>query len=184
MSSEETGKKIKELRRKKNMTQQELAEKCGFTNSLLSKIENGQTGSAVATLSKIAAVLGVSLAWLLQEDSNHPLVIMKKEARQAVSAGEEKGYLYEPLAIQSTSSMIEPVIVSVLPQNKELKPYTHSEDEFILVLSGEINLKFDGKDQYLKEGDSAYFNGRTPHVFLPVNNNEAKVLSIFVSNTK
>lgn len=183
MSSEETGKKIKELRRKKNMTQQELAEKCGFTNSLLSKIENGQTGSAVATLSRIASALGVTLAWLLQEDTSQPLVIMKKEERQTVSAGEEKGYLYEPLANQSASSMVEPVIVTVLPHTKDLKPYTHSEDEFILILSGEIILNFDGKDRHLKEGDSAYFSGTTPHVFLPVNSNEAKVLSVFISHS-
>lgn len=182
MNSQEIGKKIKELRRKKNMTQQELAEKCGFTNSLLSKIENGQTGSAIATLSKIAAALGVSLAWLLQEDQSEPLVIMKKEERQTVAAGEEKGYLYEPLANHSANSKIEPVIVRVLPENKSLQPYTHSEDEFILVLSGEINLNFDGKDQYLKAGDSAYFKGTTPHVFLPVNDQEAKVLSVFVAH--
>ncbi len=184
MNSEDTGRKIKELRRKKNMTQQELAEKCGFTNSLLSKIENGQTGSAVATLSKIASALGVTLAWLLQEETDQPLVIVKKEARQTVSAGEEKGYLYEPLANQSASSKIEPVIVSVLPNNKELKPYTHSEDEFILVLFGEIYLNFDGENQLLKEGDSAYFKGNTPHVFLPASDKEAKVLSVFISRTE
>ena len=183
MGSEETGKKIKNLRRKKNMTQQELAERCGFTNSLLSKIENGQTGSAVATLSKIASALGVTLSWLLQDDASQELVILKKEERQTVSAGEEIGYLYETLANHSENSRIEPVIVSVLPENKNLAPYTHAEDEFILVLFGEIKLNYDGKLQHLKVGDSAYFSGRNPHVFLPVGNKEAKVLSIFITHS-
>lgn len=163
------------------MTQQELAERCGFTNSLLSKIENGQTGSAIATLSKIAAVLGVSLSWLLQEESTQSLIIMKKGDRQQVSAGEEKGYLYESLANSSRDSAIEPVVVSVLPENRDIAPYTHEEDEFILVLEGEILLKYDGDLQHLKVGDSAYFSGKAPHVFLPVTDEEAKVLSIFIT---
>lgn len=181
MRSEEIGKKIKNLRKKKNMTQQELAEKCGFTNSLLSKIESGQTGSAVATLSKIASALGVSLSWLLQEEENQSLVIMKKEDRETVSAGEEIGYLYEPLANHSVNSRIEPVIVDVIPENKDLQSYTHDEDEFILILSGTINLNYNGEMKEMAEGDSAYFSGQTPHVFLPANEKGAKVLSIFIS---
>ncbi|MTD30686.1 helix-turn-helix domain-containing protein [Planomicrobium sp. YIM 101495] len=181
MKPEAIGKKIKELRRKRNLTQQELAEKCGFTNSLLSKIENGQTGSAIATLSKIASALGVSLSWLLQDEEQQSLIILKKEDRQTVPAGEEIGYLYEPLANHSVSSKIEPVLVSVLPENKDLTPYTHDEDEFILVLSGTINLNYNGELQTLNQGDSAYFNGGIPHVFLPANDRKAQVLSIFIS---
>lgn len=177
-----TGKKIKELRRKKNMTQQELAEQTGFTKSLISKIENGQTGSAVATLSKIASVLGVTLSWLLQEESDAELVIMKQENRKTIQAGEEASYLYQSLANLSTNSKIEPVIVTVIPEVEDITPYTHDEDEFIYILSGKINFSYDGKTTILQSGDSAFFKGKTPHVFLPANKEEATVLTIFISN--
>lgn len=176
------GKKIKELRRKKDMTQQELAEATGFTKSLISKIENGQTGSAVATLSKIAAVLGVTLSWLLQEESDAELIIMKEAQRKTIEAGEEASYLYQSLANLSTNSKIEPVIVTVIPGKDNIQPYTHEEDEFIYILSGKINFSYDGKTTILQAGDSAFFKGRTPHVFLPVDAQEAKVLTIFVTH--
>ncbi|MBD7984784.1 helix-turn-helix domain-containing protein [Sporosarcina sp. Sa2YVA2] len=176
------GKKIKELRRKKDMTQQQLAELTGFTKSLISKIENGQTGSAVATLSKIASVLGVTLSWLLQEESDAELIIMKAAQRKTIEAGEEASYLYQSLANLSTNSKIEPVIVTVIPGKDKIQPYTHEEDEFIYILSGKINFSYDGKTTILQSGDSAFFKGKTPHVFLPIDALEAKVLTIFISN--
>lgn len=182
MNPNQTGKKIKELRRKKDMTQQQLAEATGFTKSLISKIENGQTGSAIATLSKIASALGVTLSWLLQEESDAELVIMKQEERKTIEAGEEASYLYQSLANLSPNSRIEPVVVTVIPGADMIQPYTHEEDEFIFILSGKINFSYGGKTTILQSGDSAYFKGKTPHVFLPGNDREAKVLTIFISN--
>ena len=61
------GKKIKYLRLRQQKTQQQIADECGISKSLLSKIENGQTSSAIATLAKIAKALNVSLSWLLED---------------------------------------------------------------------------------------------------------------------
>ncbi|MEH7179114.1 helix-turn-helix domain-containing protein [Neobacillus vireti] len=174
------GKRIKEARLKKKFTQQELADKCGLTKSLISKIEHGQTASAIATLSKITKELEVSLSWVLGEDKEENLIISPSKSRTSKVGNKEMGYLYETLANRPQLSKIEPIIATVLPDSSEEGPYTHLEDEFILVLSGSIYLSYDGENYLLEEGDSAYFNGTVPHVFLPVDRKEAKVLSIFI----
>lgn len=177
------GKRIKEARLNKAFTQQELADRCGLTKSLISKIENGQTASAVATLSKIAHHLETPLSWFLEENGEKKLTLLPAKNRTSKIGNQEIGYMYETLANRSQFSKIEPVVVSVLPDSSEEGPFTHPEDEFIYILSGSINLSYDGESHFLEEGDSAYFDGTIPHVFLPVNNKEAKVLTIFIQSS-
>jgi transcriptional regulator with XRE-family HTH domain len=174
------GKRVKQARMNKGFTQQDLADKCGFTKSLMSKIENGQTASAVATLSNIAKYLDVPLSWMLGESSQKQLTIQHQANRVAKIGGNEIGYMFETLAKRSPFSRIEPVVVTVLPDADRSEPFTHSEDEFIYILEGSIDLWYDGETHRLTVGDSAYFDGNNPHIFLAVNGEEAKVLSIFV----
>ena len=56
------GVKIKNLRKEKNISQEELAKKAGISRTTLSKIENGYFSKVfVATLEKILAILGYTL---------------------------------------------------------------------------------------------------------------------------
>ncbi|MGE7271667.1 helix-turn-helix domain-containing protein [Brevibacillus panacihumi] len=176
----EIGKRIRKARLSQGFTQQELADRCGFTKSLLSKIENGQTASAVATLSKIAEHLKTPLAWFLEENREDHLVLSPHAKRTSKMGSKEMGYLYEILANRSRFSKIEPVLVTVPPDMTMTEPFTHPEEEFIYVISGTIILYYDGERHVMEEGDTAYFSGLKPHIFLPFNHQEAKVLSIFI----
>jgi transcriptional regulator with XRE-family HTH domain len=51
------GARIKELRLKKNMTQNDLAILCGFDKASMSRIESGKTNITVLTLKKISIML-------------------------------------------------------------------------------------------------------------------------------
>jgi len=60
------GNRIRELRILKNISQLELAVKCGFERSNMSRIEAGRNNLTVATLHKIAIVLEVPLYELVK----------------------------------------------------------------------------------------------------------------------
>lgn len=179
------GGKIKQARMRMKKTQQQIADECMISKSLLSKIENGQTGSAVATLSKICQSLDISLTWVLDERPETDLVLLKKENRQFSIEDEGMGYSFELLANRSTLSTIEPTIVHVTPKdsNKRYKPYTHQEDEFIYILEGSIHLLYDDEKYLLKKGDTAYFRGVNQHLFIPVDNQGAMVLTVFIEGS-
>lgn len=55
------GDKIKAIRQEKNMTQQELADKCNSEKSNLSRIEAGRTNLTVKNLYKISLALNVKI---------------------------------------------------------------------------------------------------------------------------
>ena len=60
------GKNIADLRRKKGMSQLDLAVKCEVQELTISRIENGRTNPTVRTLLKIAKALGVPLSELVR----------------------------------------------------------------------------------------------------------------------
>lgn len=172
------------MRLRKKKTQQQIADQCGISKSLLSKIENGQTSSAIATLSKISESLDVPLSWVLDDHAEENLVLLPKTNRESNVTDENMGYSYELLANRSSYTGIEPTIVNVTPKdsNRRQEPYTHSQDEFIYILKGSIYLFYDGNKHFMEKDDSAYFNGAKPHLFIPVNNEGAQVLSVFIDN--
>ena len=58
---EEIGGKLHEIRRTRNMTQDELASKCGITRTTISKIERGRFSVSVDMLSRICEELGAKV---------------------------------------------------------------------------------------------------------------------------
>ena len=61
------GKKLKELRIEKNLSQQKLGEKLGFCNQTISFWENGNREPDLDTLVKISTFFDVALEDLLKE---------------------------------------------------------------------------------------------------------------------
>lgn len=57
---------FKDWRKKKNLTQSQLAEKTGIEKGQISRIENGKYNLTLATINKIAAALGAKVNFDLQ----------------------------------------------------------------------------------------------------------------------
>lgn len=60
------GKRIQEIRELKNISQQELAAKCNFEKSNMSRLESGRVNSTLATLNRIAQGLEVNIVELFR----------------------------------------------------------------------------------------------------------------------
>lgn len=60
------GEKIKSIREKKKLTQEDLADKAGIDVSYLAKIENGYVNTTIRYLIKISRALGVKAKDLLE----------------------------------------------------------------------------------------------------------------------
>lgn len=61
------GEKIRSLRMKKNMTQNDLAIECDFEKASMSRIESGRSNPTVKTLLKISRALDVHIAELFKD---------------------------------------------------------------------------------------------------------------------
>lgn len=58
---ETVGKRIKEVRKQKGMSQDELAERADLSSQYISQIETGRKKGSLPTYNKLAKALGVSI---------------------------------------------------------------------------------------------------------------------------
>ena len=58
------GRRIAEIRKKQNMTQAQLAERCGVAQAHIARIETGRYSVGLDTLAQIAAAMGMSVDFI------------------------------------------------------------------------------------------------------------------------
>jgi transcriptional regulator with XRE-family HTH domain len=67
------GERIRDIREKKKMTQDRLAEAAGISKGFLSDVENNKRNISAKTLLQIANALGASVDYLLQGEAKAPV---------------------------------------------------------------------------------------------------------------
>ncbi|MCP2028787.1 transcriptional regulator with XRE-family HTH domain [Flavobacterium sp. HSC-32F16] len=63
---QKVGKRIQEIRIQKNISQQQLAAKCNFEKSNMSRLENGNANATLSTLEKVCDALQIDYAELFK----------------------------------------------------------------------------------------------------------------------
>lgn len=81
------GKRLKELRINRNLTQEQLAEKTGLSVTFVGLIERGINIPSVKTCNKIARALGVSLDELFYFQSNNNKINLIKSLMFKIRRG-------------------------------------------------------------------------------------------------
>jgi quercetin dioxygenase-like cupin family protein len=173
------GSHIRRLRLAQRRTQQEIADACGFTKSLLSKIEADKVMPPVATLVKIAASLGTKVSALIEAGNNNNVVRTTEAEVKDNCVKTERGYWIYPYATDRKGKRMQPFLF--VARKGEVKEHHlfHEGEEFIYVLQGRMRVQV-GKEEYtLKKGDALYFNSSEEHQVIPVTE-EVRYLNIFV----
>jgi len=158
--------RIKALRLERDMTLREVAQATGLTEGLISKIENHRVSPPIATLSRIAAALGVKLGYFFREDEAYVGYTIRRanEALSGMRKSRRTGYDYSLLAADKTSRQLEPFLVRLRPGARQQRRLKHSGDEFIYVLRGVLSFLWGRELFQLHEGDSMTYDAAVPHV--------------------
>lgn len=174
------GMNIRKLRAQQHRTLQEIANACGFSKSLLSKIEHEVVIPPFATLSKIAAALGVNISTLLEEGTDKRCILATAEmVENSPRAITDKGYEFVTLAAEYTNKKIQPCLIVGKKNQVAEHSLSHTGEEFIYMLEGEMKFKIGNVEYLMKPGDNVYFDSLQEHGFLPVTD-EVKYINIFV----
>ncbi len=83
------GKKIKELRKAHQYTQEQLAEKIGIGTPNISYFETGKFAPSIETLQKLAQVFGVEIYELYMFQPLKPTSEIKQELAKAIESDEK-----------------------------------------------------------------------------------------------
>lgn len=179
------GIRIRQIRKERNFSLQDVADRSGLSKSLISKVENFRTIPSLLVLSKIAEVLKVTVAEIvkdIEEKNKHVYVVARKNERKILQRESAKGFIYELLITENTNNSLFESFVLILEKGAKRKPVSTDAHEFLFILKGEIEFYYGKEKIILKKGDSIFFNGRTPHVPKNIGKNQAKFLVVYLLN--
>jgi len=177
------GRNIRQLRHRAGLTLTSLAKKARMTKSTLSKIETGQTSSPISTLLRIAETLEVTISeFFIEEETNPSFVLTRKGQGQIISRdGSQWGYAYEALALKLNKKIGEPFLLTIRPGDP-MGQFRHGGQEFIYMLSGQMECSVGGTLMKINPGDSLYFDPTFPHTTKVTGKQPAVFLCIFMQN--
>lgn len=170
------GVRLRELRRQRGWTLQEVACRGGFSKAFLSRLESGGRQASIAAVLTLARIFGVSLSALFESrPANESCVIVR-----AADAVEQtiNGLRYIPLSNAGRFYNLQPLHIRVSPWRRGQEHYHHDGEEWVYVLSGLLTLSLAGKTFDLERGDAAHFESRLPHRLIARGKADAEVLVV------
>jgi transcriptional regulator with XRE-family HTH domain len=168
------GKRIQDLRRRRELTTGELAARVQVTSGFISQLEHSKTDPSLQTLQRVAAALQVPLSYLLVDEDMKPQVI-RKGARHVVHTNHDgpRASMLSPLP----SRHLELVWLELPPGGV---PWTrgqfHEGHECHLVLQGKVRASYGSERYVLDKGDSIFWDGAAPHSLENVGNGVAQIV--------
>ncbi len=183
ISEEIIGKRIRQLRIERNMTQEVMAQQSGLTKGYLSKIENSPNSPPVSTLIKISRALGVGIDTIFAEEgaATDFTVVRKSERQEVAGRASSFGYSYEPLALQFPNRHMDPYMMRVPAGTGKTKVFAHKGEEMLLALEGSQRLFIGEHTVEIDPGDCIYFNSSIPHNGEAIHDEELVYLVVFYS---
>ncbi|MGV8852327.1 MAG: helix-turn-helix domain-containing protein [Rhodoglobus sp.] len=162
--------RLRHVRKKKDITLDELAKVTGISKSTLSRLESGQRKPSLELLLPIVAALSVSLDEIVTspriDDPRVPQKSTRSDGRILTPLSQHHG---EPQAFK----------ITIPATDREPTLRTHGGYEWIYVLSGRLRMVLGEHDIIMGAGEAAEFDTKNPHWFGSAGNGPVEILSMF-----
>lgn len=149
------GNKIKELRNKKGLTQEELADRCELSKGFISQLENDLTSPSIATLIDILQCLGSNLKDFFNDADDEQIVFGPEDFFEKIDT--ELHNKIEWIIPNAQKNMMEPIRVTLEAGGSTYPDLPHEGEEFGYVLQGSVAIHIGSQVFRAKKGESFYF---------------------------
>lgn len=166
------GSKIKEIRLKLDLTQEELADRCELTKGFISQIENDLASPSIATLADMLNVLGTSLEKFFSDKKETQIVFDKNDFFVSDNGTGESTWLIP----NSQKHEMEPILLELPSGGKSVERQPFEGEEFGYVISGKVVVIVGEKAHEAKKGCAFYIDGGTSHAIENRSDKSATVL--------
>ncbi len=160
------GKRLKELRAKKGLSQTDLAKLVGVTPSTISQVESNHIYPSLPALIKMADVLSVDISSFFYEsaEERQRLVFSADDAVEVklgdLPAGALSARLLTPMDLDRKA---EPYIIDVPPKTSLPSHFfMHKGEEVGYVLAGRLQMKIKKAVHNARAGDVIYLSSEMP----------------------
>ncbi len=168
------GSKIRELRVKNGLTQEELANRSELSKGFISQLESEQTSPSIATLVDILECLGTNLRDFFNESIDEKIVFGKDD--YFTSEDGELGQNITWVIPNAQKNKMEPILVTLAGGGRSAAHDPHEGEEFGYVLEGALMLHLGEAVYKVKKGESFYFESKKAHFIENTNERPAKFL--------
>jgi transcriptional regulator with XRE-family HTH domain len=171
------GERLRMLRKARGISVRTLAAKTSFSASFISQIENGQASPSIASLERIAEVLGITLGGFFSPQPINTTRIVRVAERQELMSSWSRGKI-EALGPTEGPSKLEVVLITLSPGGRSgSRQHTNRREQFVMIMDGTITLLLESETYKLKRGDAVSLNPDTPHLW---ENRSARSVRILV----
>lgn len=174
------GKRIKNLRKKQNLTIVEISQKTGIDPATLSRIENEKMPGTLESHLKIAEALSIRLPELYENVlSEMAESVGQKEKNPAETFTHSSGAVAELLVAGALQKKMMPVLLKLKAEGyTEEEEYPLGTERFIYVFKGTLELRLGSEKRLLHQGESVYFAASRAHACRNPLKTETQCLSV------
>ncbi len=170
----EIGEKIKRLRVKNGLTQEELADRSELTKGFISQVERNLTSPSISTLVDILEGLGTNLKEFFNESIDEKIVFSREDAFE--TENEDLKYILKWIIPNAQKNLMEPILIELEEDGKSKEDTPHEGEEFGYVISGSIYIHIGMEKNKVKKGESFYYKANSNHYISNAGKTPARVI--------
>lgn len=175
--------RLKEIRKDKNITLQELAEKAGITKSMLSQVENSRTIPSLNVLFNLIKGLEIDLNDFFKninlQQSSNKVVFKKKHDYQQFEKENAEGFYYQRIFTTTFEEYhLDFVLLRITPNAKRESVITQAF-EFKYLLQGNLRYTIGEEVYEMEAGDSLFFDANEWHNPENIGTGDAVLLVVY-----
>ena len=171
--------RIRQLRKRRSWTLQQLASTSGVSRSMLSQVERGSANPTLSVAFRIAQAFGISLADLVDgATAEQGMDVIRKTEEQFVFRDDDncKIRTLSPLNLEKDVEFYE---VTLHPQGRlESAAHFQGTREFLTVQSGSIEVQSGEVSVVLRKGDSVQYAADVDHSINNIGKRDAVIFLV------
>lgn len=185
------GKRIRRMREAQELSLTQVSELTGLDAEYLGAVEEGKEVPSIGAVLKISRALGSRMGQLLHAGGPRPDIFSVVIAGSGAAVdrhgdgapGGKQGYAYQSLLSADIRGQgMEPFLVTFDPEaSATVEPMTHEGEEFLYILTGTLELLYDGEIYTLKKGDALYIDSSRPHAIRGIGSTPPQALAVIYS---
>ncbi|MEO6231040.1 MAG: XRE family transcriptional regulator [Ferruginibacter sp.] len=177
--------KIKDIRKEKNITLQDLAESAGVTKGMLSQVENNRTIPSLTVFLNIIKSLKIDINDFFQDfntGKESKVIFKKKQQYQPFEKENAVGFQYQRIMSSTINEYhVDFVLLTLMPDAQRPNVQTDAF-EFKYILKGNIEYTIGEEVFEMEAGDSIFFDATEPHNPKNAGDSEAQMLVVYIFN--
>ena len=172
------GKRLKEMREICGFSAEATASRLAISKEQYEAYEESGDNIPISILYELSNAFGVDMTEILTGKSPKLTNYSAVKKGQGAATDRYPGYRFENLAYKFKRRIMEPLMVTVEPDEKEMSLITHPGQEFNYVVEGTVMVMCGDEEIILEEGDCIYFDPTLPHGQKAMHGKSAKFLTV------